>query len=124
MQEIPDRCRSVRLRSFIRSRGTACRARRKNLLGLSHSWRYSKLNAEAKTLVAAQSVDGACLLVTRSGTACRAPTGEAAGTKERVLWCFRCGVTFAAIGLGHTQECLCYWESSANWSWRKLVRSL
>jgi hypothetical protein len=36
----------------------------------------------------------------------------------------RCGVMFAAIGLGHTQECLCYWESSANWSWRKLVRSL
>ena len=34
------------------------------------------------------------------GTACRAPTGETAGTKERVLWCFRCGVTFAAIGLG------------------------
>jgi len=57
----------------IFSRGTACRARRKNLALSGHLWR---LRIQRRTVVAHRAVDGARLLVVRSGTACRAPTEE------------------------------------------------
>jgi hypothetical protein len=57
------------------SRGTACRARRKNLAGSRHLSRCSsRFQKVKKAFVARALLDGADVLVARSGTACRAPT--------------------------------------------------
>jgi hypothetical protein len=55
------------------SRGTACRARRKNLALSSH---LQRLTIRGRRLVAHCAMVGAWLLLGRSGTACRAPTGK------------------------------------------------
>ena len=63
------------------SRGTACRARGRNLAMSSH---LSRVRIQRGTLVARRAMDGVPLLVARSGTACRAPTGETATAKNVV----------------------------------------
>ncbi len=57
----------------------------------------------------AVSVDGACVLMARSGTACRAPTGEKTTTRTKNVVAAAPSISDRGVFLRwHRQECLCY----------------
>ncbi|MGB9242610.1 MAG: hypothetical protein WCC03_04600 [Candidatus Acidiferrales bacterium] len=60
----------------------------------------------------AVSVDGACVLMARSGTACRAPTGEKTTTRTKNVVAATPSIGDRGVFLRwHRQECLCYWKA-------------
>ena len=89
------------------SRGTACRARGRNLAMSSH---LSRVRIQRGTLVARRAMDGVPLLVARSGTACRAPTGETATAKNVVV---DATASIRRVGLGFWRGLFCVFAAEA-----------